>query len=88
MQEGACSAEATAGLSAAWKRFLEAAEQDWVDVYQVAEHRSRHVGHAERAVTRMVRQMPTRSSRSPRISAEAAWPARVANSLRAVATDQ
>ena len=55
--ECACSEEAPAPLSAAWRRFLEAAEQDWVDVYQVAEHRSRYVGRSERAVTKMVRQM-------------------------------
>eukprot|EP00959_Pyramimonas_sp_CCMP1952_P391947 8213472-Pyramimonas_sp.AAC.1 len=63
--------------------FLQCAEEEWIDVYQLGEERDRYSGRAEGFSTKVVVKSGVQQARSPRLTPEAAWVARVANALRA-----
>jgi hypothetical protein len=81
---GGCDEEKVKeGLSMALGAFLQCAEEEWIDVYQLGEERDRYSGRAEGFSTKVVVKSGVQQARSPRLTPEAAWVARVANALRA-----
>ncbi len=69
-------------LTRVWQLFLTQAESEWIDVYQVEDAATKHVGRGTLPVPRWVRRLPVRAARWPRVSAEATWLFRVANAVK------
>eukprot|EP00959_Pyramimonas_sp_CCMP1952_P138611 2901155-Pyramimonas_sp.AAC.1 len=53
--------------------FLEQAEREWLDVYQISGTKSKYCGRGGELQVRRVRDLPVSCARWPRVSTEATW---------------
>ncbi|CAK0874919.1 unnamed protein product [Prorocentrum cordatum] len=72
-------------VNIAWQRFLEQAETDWIDIYQVGEGAQKYRGRGQPAQPRWVRKLPVAGARWPNVSVEATWLYRVSCELQLLA---